>query len=138
MNSSSTVDCTPSADNYFGPTVHGCRDGFDFTLTFEHCYISIVPASLLLIAAPFSHPLLEQSPHRYSQDIFEMHQARQSILARMIRAATNPVDRNRSFCDPSVNPDHPLSSRIGVYAPRLGWDSFLELMLFRILKMPSP
>jgi ATP-binding cassette subfamily C (CFTR/MRP) protein 1 len=53
MNDSSVFVCSPTADDLFGPMVHGCRDGFDFTLTFEQCIFSILPAAFLLLAAPF-------------------------------------------------------------------------------------
>lgn len=46
--------CSPAADNVFGPAVGaGCRDGFDFTLLFEQSMLSILPASIILIASPF-------------------------------------------------------------------------------------
>lgn len=47
-------DCSPAADNVFGPAVGaGCRDGFDFTLLFEQSILSILPAAIILIASPF-------------------------------------------------------------------------------------
>ncbi|KAI4848302.1 multidrug resistance-like protein, partial [Aureobasidium sp. EXF-8845] len=42
----------PAADSAFGPAVEGCRQGFDFTLTFESHIFSIVPSVLLLCFAP--------------------------------------------------------------------------------------
>lgn len=46
--------CSPAADNVLGPAVGaGCRDGFDFTLLFEESMLSILPATILLIASPF-------------------------------------------------------------------------------------
>ncbi|KAK9776692.1 putative P-loop containing nucleoside triphosphate hydrolase protein [Seiridium cardinale] len=53
MNASSAITCSPAADDQFGPAIYGCRDDFDFTLTFEQCFFSIVPAAALLIVAPF-------------------------------------------------------------------------------------
>ncbi|KAH8693633.1 ATPase-like protein [Talaromyces proteolyticus] len=40
-----------SHDNSFGPTVYGCRDDFDFTITFERIFFSLVPASLFIAIA---------------------------------------------------------------------------------------
>ncbi|KAK8059612.1 hypothetical protein PG996_009542 [Apiospora saccharicola] len=44
--------CALTAEGWFGPTVQGCRDNFDFTLSFEQCIFTILPASALLIVAP--------------------------------------------------------------------------------------
>ncbi|KAF9870342.1 ABC transporter [Colletotrichum karsti] len=52
MDNSSSIVCSPTADDAFGPIVQNCRDGFDFTLTFEQCLFTILPASLLLLVAP--------------------------------------------------------------------------------------
>ncbi|KAF4462606.1 Multidrug resistance-associated 1 [Fusarium albosuccineum] len=53
MNSSATF-CASSADAAFGPIVGPeCRDGFDFTLTFEQSILVLSPAALLLLVAPF-------------------------------------------------------------------------------------
>ncbi|KAK2776790.1 ABC multidrug transporter [Colletotrichum kahawae] len=53
MDNSTSIMCSPAADDSFGPVIRDCRDGFDFTLTFEQCLFTILPASLLLLAAPF-------------------------------------------------------------------------------------
>jgi hypothetical protein len=48
------TNCAPSIDASFGPFVPPeCRDGFDFTLVFEQSILVLIPASLLLIIAPF-------------------------------------------------------------------------------------
>ncbi|TQN69569.1 ABC transporter gloK [Colletotrichum shisoi] len=52
MATSSSIGCSPTADDAFGPIVQNCRQGFDFTLTFELCLFTILPALLLLLAAP--------------------------------------------------------------------------------------
>jgi hypothetical protein len=36
-------------DGSIGPAVQGCRDDFDFTVTFENIILTIVPASAFLI-----------------------------------------------------------------------------------------
>jgi hypothetical protein len=38
-------------DNSFGPTIYGCRDDFDFTITFERIFFSLVPSSLFTATA---------------------------------------------------------------------------------------
>ncbi|KAL5086662.1 hypothetical protein Trisim1_008747 [Trichoderma cf. simile WF8] len=43
--------CAPSADNVFGPQVHGCREDFDFTLLFEQSILSILPSLIFLLLA---------------------------------------------------------------------------------------
>jgi ATP-binding cassette subfamily C (CFTR/MRP) protein 1 len=51
MNASGA--CPPTTDNAFGPTVAApCRDGFDFTFTFEQYFFIIAPCALVLVAAP--------------------------------------------------------------------------------------
>ncbi|KAF6816591.1 ABC transporter [Colletotrichum plurivorum] len=35
-------------DNSFGPSVQGCRDDFDFTLRFEHIFLSILPSVIFI------------------------------------------------------------------------------------------
>ncbi|KAJ4131432.1 hypothetical protein NW768_005618 [Fusarium equiseti] len=48
------TNCAPSIDASSGPFVPPeCRDGFDFTLVFEQSILVLIPASLLLIIAPF-------------------------------------------------------------------------------------
>lgn len=36
-------------DGSIGPTVKGCRDDFDFTLTFENTFMSILPAGIFIV-----------------------------------------------------------------------------------------
>ena len=47
-----TTLCTQQADNVFGPIVNDCRHNLDFTLLFEQCIFSILPASFFLLIAP--------------------------------------------------------------------------------------
>lgn len=49
LNSMSFTNCPGDAS--FGPTVRGCRGNFDFTLTFEQIFFSIIPASLFILAS---------------------------------------------------------------------------------------
>ncbi|KAK4224267.1 canalicular multispecific organic anion transporter 1 [Podospora fimiseda] len=35
-------------DHSFGPSVHGCRDDFDFTIKFEKIFFSLIPASIFI------------------------------------------------------------------------------------------
>ncbi|KAL7963372.1 P-loop containing nucleoside triphosphate hydrolase protein [Trichoderma compactum] len=59
----STPLCAPTADAAFGPVVDAaCRDGFDFTLVFEQSIFVLVPASLLVLAAPLRLIQLRKSP----------------------------------------------------------------------------
>lgn len=42
-----------SNDQAFGPSVHGCRGDFDFTIKFEKIFFSLIPSSIIVaIAAP--------------------------------------------------------------------------------------
>lgn len=52
MNATSAAGHALTAEGWFGPTVQGCRDNFDFTLSFEQYIFTILPASALLIVAP--------------------------------------------------------------------------------------
>lgn len=62
MNSS-TLHCPPSADDAFGPVVDAeCRQGFDLTLTFEQSILVVLPAALLVLAAPFRLFYLRKAP----------------------------------------------------------------------------
>ncbi len=46
-----TAEGCNASDNTFGPVVAvTCRGGFDFTLFFEHVFLSIVPCGLFLLA----------------------------------------------------------------------------------------
>ncbi|KAL6836447.1 P-loop containing nucleoside triphosphate hydrolase protein [Trichoderma sp. SZMC 28015] len=59
----STPLCAPTADAAFGPVVDAaCRDGFDFTLVFEQSIFVLLPASLLVLAAPLRLIQLRKSP----------------------------------------------------------------------------
>ena len=40
-------------DDSFGPYAGGCRGGFDFTLLFEECILTILPLLLTLLVTPF-------------------------------------------------------------------------------------
>ena len=42
-----------SIDDSFGPHASGCRGGFDFTLLFEECILTILPVLLALLVTPF-------------------------------------------------------------------------------------
>ena len=47
-----TSDCSTCLnDNAFGPVVSGCRDDFDFTITFEKAMLSITPSACFLALA---------------------------------------------------------------------------------------
>ncbi|KXJ87085.1 ABC transporter [Microdochium bolleyi] len=48
MNETASCD-----DAVFGPVVHGCRQDFDFTRTFEQYIFTLVPSLVFLIVAPF-------------------------------------------------------------------------------------
>ncbi|KAJ6444580.1 ABC multidrug transporter [Purpureocillium lavendulum] len=62
MNASTPL-CAPTADAAFGPAVAaGCRGGFDFTLLFEQAVFVLLPASLLLVAAPLRLVRLAKAP----------------------------------------------------------------------------
>lgn len=43
------ADCI--SDKSFGPSVNGCRNGFDFTLKFELLFFATVPSAIFLILA---------------------------------------------------------------------------------------
>ncbi|UZP45666.1 hypothetical protein NXS19_013478 [Fusarium pseudograminearum] len=60
MNS---TNCAASVDASFGPFVPPeCRHGFDFTLVFEQSILVLLPASLLLVIAPFRIFRLRNAP----------------------------------------------------------------------------
>ncbi|KAK4076517.1 hypothetical protein Purlil1_12630 [Purpureocillium lilacinum] len=62
MNASTPL-CAPTADAAFGPAVApGCRHGFDFTLVFEQSVFVLLPAALLLVAAPLRLARLAKAP----------------------------------------------------------------------------
>ncbi|KAK1596393.1 multidrug resistance-like protein [Colletotrichum navitas] len=82
MNVSSSIGCSPTADDAFGPIVQDCRDGFDFTLTFEQCLFTILPASLLLLVAPLRLRHLSKLPRAVADDALRLtKQAAIGILA---------------------------------------------------------
>jgi ATP-binding cassette subfamily C (CFTR/MRP) protein 1 len=58
------VTCDLSYDNDFGPVVNGCRSSFDFTLLFEQSVLTIGPAVLLLLYAPYQLALLSKAPRK--------------------------------------------------------------------------
>lgn len=59
MNHSSTSLC----DDSFGPLVDdSCRDGFDFTLTFEQSILVLLPAAILLFVSPLRLLQLRKKP----------------------------------------------------------------------------
>ncbi|KAK3987100.1 ABC transporter [Cladorrhinum sp. PSN332] len=51
-------------DGAFGPSVHGCRDDFDFTFAFEQYFFSIAPSAIFLLAAPIRIALLRKAPSK--------------------------------------------------------------------------
>ncbi len=64
--SSAAMGCLPTADAAFGPVVQSCRDDFDFTVAFEQYFFTILPAALLLLAAPFRLKHLSGLPAAFS------------------------------------------------------------------------
>jgi len=62
-NSSAGIGCSPTMDAAFGPAVAACRDSFDFTIVFEQSIFTLLPASLLLLAAPARLAHLRKLPH---------------------------------------------------------------------------
>jgi hypothetical protein len=54
MNSKSSL-CDDTA---LGPSVHGCRGDFDFTIAFEQYFFSIVPSAILLLTVPWRFAFL--------------------------------------------------------------------------------
>jgi ATP-binding cassette subfamily C (CFTR/MRP) protein 1 len=50
-------------DATFGPIVHECRGGFDFTIRFENIFFSLVPAALFITLAVGRTLSLVRQPH---------------------------------------------------------------------------
>lgn len=61
-NSAVNASCLLRADSSFGPVASASCRAFDFTITFEQSFFSIVPASLLIIAAPLRLQRLSGHP----------------------------------------------------------------------------
>ncbi|KAF4845765.1 ABC transporter atnG [Colletotrichum siamense] len=72
MDNSTSTMCSPAADDSFGPIIQDCRDGFDFTLTFELCLFTILPASLLLLVAPLRLFQLGKLPRAVSGNVLRL------------------------------------------------------------------
>lgn len=51
MSSSASTSAICHNDYSFGPIVQGCRDDFDFTVTFERIFLSLVPSALFIFLA---------------------------------------------------------------------------------------
>lgn len=66
---SPAAGCLPTADAAFGP-VQDCRH-FDFTITFEQYFFSILPAVIFIFVAPFRLRSLSQSPSLVAGSIFQ-------------------------------------------------------------------
>ena len=49
-------------DASLGPSVQGCRGGFDFTQKFETIFLSIIPAAVFVATAISRVTLLSQQP----------------------------------------------------------------------------
>lgn len=47
-------------DGSLGPGVRGCRGDFDFTLRFEHVFLSLLPSSLFIVLATLRIAYLSQ------------------------------------------------------------------------------
>ncbi|KAI8275314.1 ABC transporter atnG [Colletotrichum sp. SAR11_240] len=72
MDNSTSTTCSLAADDSFGPIIQDCRDGFDFTLTFEQCLFTILPASLLLLVAPLRLFQLGKLPRAVSGNVLRL------------------------------------------------------------------
>ncbi|KXH47176.1 hypothetical protein CSIM01_06458 [Colletotrichum simmondsii] len=82
MANSTSDGCSLTADDAFGPIVQHCRDGFDFTLTFEQCLFTILPASLLILIAPLRFRYLGRLPYAVNGTTLRLtKQAAIAILA---------------------------------------------------------
>lgn len=95
MNTSALL-CAPSADAAFGPAVaRECRDGFDFTLAFEQSIFVILPASLLLAAAPLRLFQLTRARVKLAHDRFR--------YVKLVRPAAS-LSVSLSPCPPLLSP----------------------------------
>lgn len=66
---SPAAGCLPTADATFGP-VQDCRP-FDFTITFEQYFFSILPAVIFILAAPLRLRSLSKSPCLVAGSVFQ-------------------------------------------------------------------
>lgn len=67
---SRAAGCLPTADAAFGPG-QDCRH-FDFTITFEQYFFSIVPAVIFIIAAPIRLRVLSKSASIVTGSVFQL------------------------------------------------------------------
>jgi hypothetical protein len=60
----SSLGCSANGDNVFGPQVEPCLRSFDFTLTFENIFFSLVPSVIFLAITPIRLYLLRNVQKR--------------------------------------------------------------------------
>ncbi|TDZ22764.1 ABC transporter atnG [Colletotrichum orbiculare MAFF 240422] len=87
MSNSSASVCSASADDSFGPVVQNCRNGFDFTLTFEQSLFTILPASLLLLIAAFRLQRLWKGPLKVTGNALRLSKQLAIAILAMLQLA---------------------------------------------------
>lgn len=82
---SPAAGCMPTAHAAFGP-VQDCRQ-FDFTITFEQYFFSILPAVIFIIAAPFRLKFLSKSPSLVAGRVFQLWKVGAFVLFAALQLA---------------------------------------------------
>ncbi|KAJ5180006.1 hypothetical protein N7492_003216 [Penicillium capsulatum] len=59
-------------DDLFGPAVQGCRGNFDFTKSFEHIFLSVIPNALFLVTAAIRIYHLGHQPRIVKGTLFQL------------------------------------------------------------------
>ena len=97
-----------SSDSLFGPAYHGPLRRFDFTLLFEDTILTIVPATLFLVAASARAIWLTNKPNKVATSL--------SRLTKLVRPS------------PEDEPGVAIRSRVTIDATKLPFSSKLRLM----------
>lgn len=83
---------TPLCDDAaFGPVITGCRQDFDFTLSFQQYFFSVVPSAFLLLAGPLRILALRRQVAKVDGNVLKYTKL---VYKSLYSNATYPLSQN--------------------------------------------
>lgn len=82
---------TCNSDESFGPGVSGCRDEFDFTITFELIFLSALPSASFIILSLWRSFILSSRPTIVHAPILQLVKLVSGFYQRSTEAMTNII-----------------------------------------------
>lgn len=82
---------TCNGDESIGPGVSGCRDEFDFTITFELVFFSILPSAVFIILSLWRSLVLSSRPIIVNAPILQLVKLVNRLQLCHVELSTNII-----------------------------------------------